>query len=192
MKKFILQRLGYAVISLAVITTLSFWIICMKPGDPIASKVAQLPESGRQKLVKKYGLDKPDYQRFGSYIKGLITEFNLGDSIIYDGRNVNMLISSAGMTSAKVGGIALILEVMIGVVLGMVCGVAHGKWGDRLITVLVVLAICIPSFVFCALLQYYLGFKFKMAPILGWGKPIHYLLPFLLMLFPVLQPIANI
>lgn len=177
MGKYILKRLGYAIIALAIIASISFFLICMKPGDPIAAKVAQLPESSRQVLVAKYGLDQPMFSRFIGYMKGLLTEGNLGDSIIYDGRNVNVLLKTSAVVSAKIGLLAIAIQVVIGVLLGMVQALNREKLGDQIIRVLVVLAICIPSFVFCALLQYFIAFKWKLTPIMGWGKPIHYILP---------------
>ena len=177
MGKYIIKRLWYALIALAIIATVSFFLICMKPGDPIVAKVSQLPESSREVVIAKYGLDKPMVSRFVEYMKNLITEGNLGDSIIYDGRNVNVLLKTSAIVSAKIGLLAIAIQVVIGVLLGMIQALNRAKWGDQVIRVLVVLAICIPSFVFCALLQYFIGFRWKMTPIMGWGKPIHYILP---------------
>lgn len=177
MFKFIIKRFVYALISLFIITTLSFFIIISKPGDPLAAKVAKLPESTRKVMETKYGLDKPIYIRYTKYIKGLLTEGELGDSIIYDGRDVNMLIKTSAMVSAKIGGLAILFQVVIGVLLGMISGLSRGRYGDQLIRILVVLAICIPSFVFCNLLQYFIAFKWKLTPLLGWGKPMHFVLP---------------
>lgn len=177
MFKFIIKRFVYALISLFIITTLSFFIIISKPGDPIAAKVAQLPEASRKIMETKYGLDQPVYIRYMNYIKDLVTRGELGDSIIYDGRDVNMLIKSSAVVSAKIGGIAIILEVVIGVLLGMISGLSRGRYIDQVVRVLVVLAICIPSFVFCNLLQYFIAFKWKLTPLLGWGKTMHYVLP---------------
>ena len=177
MGKFILKRFVYAVISLVIIATVSFFLICMKPGDPIAAKVSQLPESSRKVLVVKYGLDQPMFTRFTEYMKGLITEGNLGDSIVYEGRNVNMMLKTSAVVSAKIGLMAIAIQVIAGVLLGMIQALYRGKLSDQVIRVLVVLAICIPSFVFCALLQYFIGFKGQLTPIMGWGKPVHYILP---------------
>lgn len=184
MFKFIIKRFVYALISLFIITTLSFFIIISKPGDPIAAKVAKLPDSSRVLMEAKYGLDKPIYVRYMNYIKGLITTGELGESIIYNGRDVNMLIKTSAVVSAKIGGLAIIFQVVIGVLLGMISGLARGRYGDQVIRVLVVLAICIPSFVFCNLLQYFIAFKWKLAPLLGWGKPMHLVLPVLAYAIP--------
>jgi len=151
----------------------------MKPGDPLAAKSNQMPEATRQILQEKYGLNKPMYARYFSYMKNLITKGDLGQSVIYDGRNVNMLLKREALVSAKIGGIAVIIETILGVVLGMVCGLKRGKFTDQLVRVIVVLCICIPSFVFCALLQYYMGFKLKLTPLFGWGELKHYILPVL-------------
>ena len=81
------------------------------------------------------------------------------------------------MISAKIGLIALVFQITIGICLGMVSSLNRGKPIDNTIRVLVVLAICIPSFVFAALLQYFLAFKWKLVPVFGWGELKHYVLP---------------
>lgn len=177
MAKFIVKRFLYAILALAIIATVSFFLICMKPGDPIAAKVQQLPESSRQVLVAKYGLDQAIPVRFVEYMKGLLTEGNLGESIVYEGRTVNMVLKTSAIVSAKIGVIAILIQVIIGVLLGMIQALNRGRLSDQVIRVLVVLAICIPSFVFCALLQYFVGFKWKLTPIMGWGSVINYVLP---------------
>lgn len=184
MLKFTLKRFVYALISLFIITTLSFFIIISKPGDPIAAKAAKVPESTRKIMMEKYGLDKPIYVRYSNYIKGLIVDGELGDSIIYDGRDVNMLIKTSAIVSAKIGGIAILIQVVMGVLLGMVSGLVRGRRMDQLVRVFVVLAICIPSFVFCNLLQYFIAFKWKLTPLLGWGKAKHLILPVLAYAIP--------
>ena len=41
------------------------------------------------------------------------------------------------------------------------------------------MAICVPSFVFAALLQYFIAFKWRLVPVFGWGELKHYILPVL-------------
>ena len=177
MKNYILKRLGFGILSLAVIATVSFFLISMKPGDPIAAKVQQLPESSRVVLVEKYGLNDPLSTRFFNYMKGLILEGNLGESIVYEGRTVNTLLKTSAIVSAKVGIIAVFIQVVFGVLIGMFQALNRGRFSDQVIRVISVLTICIPSFVFCALLQYFVGYKWRLAPIMGWGEAKHYVLP---------------
>lgn len=179
MLKFIAKRILYAIITLFIIVTLTFFIIAGAPGDPIAAKVKQMPEKAQQVIRAKYGLDKPVTQRYVIYMKNLLTTGDFGDSIIYTGKSANDVIKENAPISAKIGIIALALQFTIGMLLGLVSALNRGKVVDHVIRVCVVLAICIPGFVFAALLQYFIAFKWKLVPVFGWGELKHYILPVL-------------
>lgn len=179
MFKFILKRIFYGLFTLFLITTATFFLIAGAPGDPIAAKVGQMPEKAQAVIRTKYGLDKPVVVRYGIYMKNLITKGDFGESIVYTGKSVNDIIKKNAPISAKIGIIALVLQIVIGVLLGLISALHRGKTPDYIIRVLVVLAICVPSFVFAALLQYFIGFKWKLAPVFGWGEMKHYILPVL-------------
>ncbi len=177
MFRFIIRRIIYSLITLFLIVTATFFLIAGAPGDPIASKVGQMPEKAQNVIKAKYGLDKPVVQRYAVYMRDLITTGDFGESIIYTGQSANDVIKKNAPISAKIGIIAIALQISIGVSLGLVSGLNREKLGDHIIRVSVVLAICIPSFVFAALLQYFIGFKWKLAPVFGWGELKHYILP---------------
>lgn len=177
MLEFIAKRLGYALITLFLITTATFFLVAGAPGDPIAAKVGQMPEKAQAIIKAKYGLDKSVAERYVIYMKNLLTTGNFGESIIYNGKTANDVIKNNTLVSAKIGLIALFLQASIGIGLGLVAALNRGKIGDHMIRFLVVLAICVPSFVFAALLQYFLAFKWKLVPVFGWGAAKHYILP---------------
>ena len=177
MLKFIGKRLAYAILTLFLIATATFFLVAGAPGDPIAAKVGQMPEQAQEIIEKKYGLDKPVFQRYTTYMKNLITTGDFGESIVYTGKSANDVIKENTWTSAKIGLLAILFQVTIGVALGMIAALNRGKPVDHVIRVLVVLAICVPSFVFAAVLQYFLAFKWKLVPVCGWGQLIHYILP---------------
>lgn len=177
MFRFIIRRITYSLITLFLIVTATFFLIAGAPGDPIASKVGQMPEKAQNVIKAKYGLDKPVVQRYAVYMRDLITTGDFGESIIYTGQSANDVIKKNAPISAKIGIIAIALQISIGVSLGLVSGLNREKLGDHIIRVSVVLAICIPSFVFAALLQYFIGFRWKLAPVFGWGELKHYILP---------------
>lgn len=77
MVKFIGKRLAYAVLTLFLITTATFFLVAGAPGDPIAAKVGQMPEQAQQIIRQKYGLDQPVVKRYTTYMKNLLTT---GDS----------------------------------------------------------------------------------------------------------------
>lgn len=177
MLRFIGKRIFHSLITLFLITTATFFLIAGAPGDPIAAKVGQMPERAQEIVKAKYGLDKPVVERYGVYMKNLITTGDFGESIINTGQSANDVIKKNAPISAKIGIIAISLQITIGVALGLVSGLNREKLGDHIIRVSVVLAICIPSFVFAALLQYFVAFKWKLAPVFGWGELKHYILP---------------
>ncbi|MCG4595702.1 ABC transporter permease [Sellimonas intestinalis] len=177
MLKFIGKRLAYAILTLFLIATATFFLVAGAPGDPIAAKVGQMPEQAQEIIEKKYGLDKPVFQRYTTYMKNLITTGDFGESIVYTGKSANDVIKENTWMSAKIGLLAILFQVTIGVALGMIAALNRGKPVDHVIRVLVVLAICVPSFVFAAVLQYFLAFKWKLVPVFGWGQLKHYILP---------------
>ena len=177
MLKFIGKRLAYAILTLFLIATATFFLVAGAPGDPIAAKVGQMPEQAQEIIEKKYGLDKPVFQRYTTYMKNLITTGDFGESIVYTGKSANDVIKENTWTSAKIGLLGILFQVTIGVALGMIAALNRGKPVDHVIRVLVVLAICVPSFVFAAVLQYFLAFKWKLVPVFGWGQLKHYILP---------------
>ncbi len=179
MFKFIIKRLLYSIVTLFLIITLTFFLIAGAPGDPIASKVQQMPQRAQEVIRTKYGLDKPVFQRYLIYMKNLITTGDFGESIIYTGKSANDVIRDNALISAKIGIIALALDIVIGILLGLVSAINRDRIGDHIIRVFVVLLICVPSFVIAALLQYFIAFKWKLAPIFGWGEIRHYILPVL-------------
>ncbi|WP_242996762.1 ABC transporter permease [Coprococcus sp. AF21-14LB] len=177
MLKFIGKRLAFAVLTLFLIATATFFLVAGAPGDPIAAKVGQMPEQAQAIINAKYGFDRPVVERYFMYMKNLITTGDFGESIIYTGKSANDIIRDNTLISAKIGLIAIALQATIGVLLGLIAALNRGKPVDHIIRVLVVLAICVPSFVFAALLQYFLAFKWKLVPVFGWGELRHYILP---------------
>ena len=177
MLKFIGKRLAYAILTLFLIATATFFLVAGAPVDPIAAKVGQMPEQAQEIINAKYGFDKPVVERYFLYMKNLITTGNFGESIIYTGKTANDVIKTNTLVSAKIGLIAILLQATIGISLGLIAALNRGKPVDHVIRFLVVLAICVPSFVFAALLQYFLAFKWKLVPVFGWGELKHYILP---------------
>ncbi|XCP85972.1 ABC transporter permease [Roseburia hominis] len=177
MLKFIGKRLVYAVLTLFLIATATFFLVSGAPGDPIAAKVGQMPEQAQAIINAKYGLDKPVVERYVIYMKNLLTTGDFGESIIYTGKSANDVIRDNTLVSAKIGLLALFFQATIGISLGLVAALNRGKKIDHFIRFMVVLAICVPSFVFAALLQYFLAFKLKVVPVFGWGELKHYILP---------------
>ena len=63
MAKYVLKRLGYAVLTLFVLVTLTFFTMQLLPGDPFTGE-KKVPEEVLASIKAKYGLDKPVFEQY--------------------------------------------------------------------------------------------------------------------------------
>lgn len=180
MPKYIAKRLGYALITLLVLISLTFFMMRMLPGDPFIGDKA-LPEATMNALRVKYGLDKPEWQQFLIYLGNTVTG-DLGTSIHYN-RPVTDIIAQSFPYSFELGMRALIFALVAGIGLGIVAAVRRGTPWDTASMTLSIIGVSIPSFIVGALLQYVLALKFRqwfgisIFPVSGWTTEMSKLMP---------------
>lgn len=80
MKKFLVKRIGYMIVTLVIIITATFYMMHSIPGDPLAHMARNLPEQTKANYYAKYGLDKSTTEQYGIFMKNLITKGDLGES----------------------------------------------------------------------------------------------------------------
>ena len=177
MKKFIARRIVYMLFTLFVITAATFFLMHSIPGDPLSYMARNLPEQTRANYYAKYGLDKPVFDQFVIFLKGLLTEGSLGESLRYPGRDVTQSLFTYSSVSVVPGGLALLLGLIIGVLLGIVAALHKNKWPDYIVMFIAILGITVPVFVLASLLQYIFSVHFQLLPTTGWGKPENIILP---------------
>lgn len=175
MGKYILKRLGMALLTIWVVATLTFFLMNMVPGGPFLSEKAVSPKA-LAALEEKYGLDKPLYEQYATYMKDAL-HGNFGDSLKQRGRTVTSIITSKFPVSARIGGLAVLAAFCIGVPLGCLSALNRGKLGDNIIIVVATCGIAVPSFVICTLLMYIFGVKLGWLPTLGLSSWKHYIMP---------------
>ena len=112
MGKYILKRVGYMFLTLFVVVTITFFLMRAIPGDPLATMARALPEQTRQAFYARYGLDRPLFEQYLTYMKNLL-RLDLGESLLYAGRSVSGTIASTSPISGLVGGIALLIGTVI-------------------------------------------------------------------------------
>ncbi len=186
-KSYILKRILYMILTIFIIVTITFFMMRAIPGDPLASMARMLPDQTRANFYAKYGLDKPLFTQYLMYMKNLL-RLDLGESIVFAGRSVTETIVSTSPVSGLVGGIALFFGVIIGIVMGIVAALHKNKFPDYIVMFVAILGVTIPVFVLASLAQYVFAVKLDWLPASGWGKPIHLVLPCIVM---ALSPIAS-
>jgi len=175
MGKYILKRVILSIVTVWLVATLTFILMYMVPGGPFLSEKA--PSEATLKALKaKYGLDQPLIVQYKNYMVNLL-HGDLGPSLKQRGRSVNQIISTGFKVSARVGGLAVLLAVCIGVPLGSIAALHRGKWIDNVIIVITTCGIAVPSFVVSTVLMLIFSVKLKLLPTYGLSSPLHYIMP---------------
>ena len=181
MLKYIGKRLVMALVTIFVVASLTFFIMNLVPGGPFISEKAISPEATAA-LEAKYGLDKPLYQQYLTYM-GDALHGDFGDSLKQRGRTVAEIIATKFPVSAKVGGMAVLVSLLIGVPLGCISALNRGKVVDNVIIVIATCGIAVPSFVVCTLLLYVFGVNLGILPTFGLTSWQHYIMPVIALSF---------
>ncbi|GAB6932903.1 ABC transporter permease [Calditerricola satsumensis] len=176
MLRYILKRLGWMLLTLWVIITLTFILMHSIPGDPFSQDGKKYPEPILKNLRAKYHLDEPLPVQYVLYLKNLLM-LDLGPSIKSDTRTVNDVIADGFPVSFQLGLAAVALALVVGILLGVLAALRHGSWLDNAATAVAVVGISVPSFVMAPLLQKYFGLKWKLLPVAQWGSFEHLILP---------------
>src|SRR5699024_1800586 len=100
MLKYVLKRLGYMVLSLFIIITITFFLMKLMPGSPFNDE--KLNEDQKQILNEKYGLNVPVPVQYASYLKNVVTG-DFGNSSQYDNQPVGDLINPSLFPSLEMG-----------------------------------------------------------------------------------------
>ena len=147
---YIVKRLLLAIFTVFLIVTITFFVMRAIPGGPFLSEKSPSPQVTAA-LEAKYGLDKPLFEQYITYLKDLL-HGDFGPSIKNRGRNVIDLIMEGFSVSAKTGLIAALVAIVIGLTLGALAAVFHDKWIDKVIMVLTTAFVAMPSFVIATIL----------------------------------------
>ncbi len=147
MRNFILRRLLYAIPTLIGISIITFVIVRLSPGDPIRFFVfGQRDITGEdiERLRHAYGLDKPLPLQYADWLLAMV-QLNFGQSFIYHQDAFQLLLGRVPAT-LQLAVVALGLQLLIGVPLGVIAALKRGTWGDGVIRVFGVAGHAVPAF----------------------------------------------
>lgn len=174
MGKYVVKRLVFAVVTVFVVATLTFFLMNMVPGGPFTSE--NLSAQAQALIRQKYGLDEPILVQYGSYLASLV-QGDLGTSIINAGYSVNDIIADKFPLSFRLGIVAIVVSCVIGIPLGILAAYRRGTLVDRVITSLASLFASLPGFVLAVVLLYAFGMWLRVLPTAGLSSWQNYILP---------------
>jgi peptide/nickel transport system permease protein len=147
MRTYVIRRLLYAIPTLIAIATLTFLLTRLAPGDPVrlfTFGATDLTQADIEALRHQYGLDKSLPEQFVDYIISA-ARLDFGKSILYHKDAMGLLLERLPNT-LTLAVAALVLQLAIGVPLGVLAAVKRGKWVDNVIRVFGVVGHAIPAF----------------------------------------------
>src|SRR6478752_6968473 len=128
---YILRRLLFLPITLFVVSFATFYITRWGPGDPVSVYSGQFrDEEAFARVQHKYGLDKPIYQQYGIWVKGVLLHGDFGVSFRYRDRSIPGILGPKIWVSARLGLYAFFLTFLIGIPVGILAAVKQGSWLD--------------------------------------------------------------
>ena len=158
---YICKRVLLAIVTIWIVITITFFVMHAVPGGPFLGEKAISAEV-QAALEAKYGLDKPLFEQYTTYLKDIVMRFDFGPSLKQRGRQVIDIIMDGMRTSAKLGIIAAVGAAAIGIVLGAVAALRRNTILDKVIMVITTAFVSMPSFIMGSLLLIVFSVK------LGW------------------------
>ena len=165
MAKYLMKRLGMAVLTLFVILLLLFIMVHSLPGSPF-NNAEKLTEAQKAAMNAKYVLDKPLLTQFFIYFSNVLKgDFGTSYSFASD-IPISTILKGRVSTSFKIGGLSVLIGAVIGLFIGITAALNRDKFMDTFCTVLSIVGVSVPSYVFMMLLMNLLGVKGGVLPVL--------------------------
>ncbi|WP_057746138.1 oligopeptide ABC transporter permease [Liquorilactobacillus capillatus] len=175
MRKYLLKRVFYMILTLFLVATITFFLMKLMPGTPYSNQ-QKMTAQQIQIMNEQYGLNKPMWMQYLIYLGGML-HGDLGVSFQFSNQPVSYLIASRIGASAQLGIQAMIFGVVLGIVIGSIAAVNKNTWIDTLCTILSIIGKSVPNFVLAVLLQFYIALKLGWFPIADWGGFSYTVLP---------------
>lgn len=157
---FLIKKIFTSIITLFLVSIISFTVLNVIPGDPILSKLGV--DATKEQVIalkKEYGLDKPKHIAYIQWTRDALRG-DMGQSIKYS-TPVNDLIEKRMGVTLNLAGKAMIITILFGFPLGLLSAMRNKKRGDGFLSVFNMIGISIPSFWIGLLLLMIFGIYLK-------------------------------
>ncbi len=170
MGRFLLRRIGLALVTLWLLSVIIFVACEVMPGD-VARNIlgpTAAPEAVAA-LNEELGTDRPVFVRYADWIAGVV-QGDMGESYAF-GRPVDEMVGQALLNSAKLALIAFLLVVPLGILGGVLAALHEGRAADRAISVGGLSVSAIPEFVWAVVLILVFGIWLDVLPVTAQAPP---------------------
>lgn len=165
--------------TLLALSLITFLFMHATPGSPIQPDSANNPLTPAEQhvLAKQWGLDKPLYQQYLTFVwNGIHLDF--GKSYVYKTRKVTEILGSNIKVSIELGVVALSIAVLGGLGLGIAAAMNQNGPIDYVCSFMAMLGIALPNFVLGVFLILFFVLYLHVIPKTGgWNSPADVILP---------------
>ncbi len=172
-ESYLLRKLVRTFFTIFIVTTITFFLIRLLPGNPVEIYVNQLVVTYGMPLHEArdqaaslfaFDLDQPLYLQYFSFL-GSLVQGNLGNSILSPGTQVSAVIARFLPWTIFSVGLGLIISFVIGMVLGVLMAYRRESFLDHILTILSSVISSVPDFLIGLLIVVWLGVQWKLLPI---------------------------
>ena len=164
MFKYVLKRVLISVVAVSLKKTVLFTMLHSMPGSPFNDE--KITAVQRANLEAKYGLDKPLPVQFVNYLRAMLSgDFGVS-YVIQKNMPIASLLRARIMVSIRIGVQAVALGTLIGLLMGIVAAMKRNSFLDTFATVVSVIGVAFPSYVFAMAMSYFIGFRLGWLPLL--------------------------
>ncbi|HTN61286.1 MAG TPA: ABC transporter permease [Devosia sp.] len=182
MLTFMIRRLGYMLVTLALVSVLTFIIIQLPPGDYLSSMVAGMSAEGVQVnqafvegMRERYGLGEPFYIQYWKWISSILLRGDFGQSFEWNRPVATLIYERMGLT--LVLSISTLLFIWaVAFPIGIYSAIRRNSVGAHLATFVGFIGLAIPNFLI-ALIFMYLSFRYLGQSVGGLFSPEYENLP---------------
>lgn len=161
---YIIRRILQAIPVFFGTTLLIYFMVFAMPGDPIVALFGDhgVNEAVAAQLRARYHLDQPFIVQYLIYIGGIF-HGDFGTS--FSGQPVADILASTFPVTIRLATIALFIEMVVGISVGLISGLRKGKLFDSSALVVSLILISLPIFVIAFVMQLVFALN------LGWARP---------------------
>lgn len=176
MIRYLLLRLALLVPTLLGVLAVTFALLYLAPGDPVAAIVGERADAAAIARARaELRLDDPIVVRFGRYVAG-VARGDLGRSYITR-RPIVRELRQRFPATLRLACAAMLIAVSLGLAVGIYGAVRPGSWGDRLGTLGAYLGISFPVYWVGLLLILGFAVTLRWFPPSGYGGLLFLVLP---------------
>ena len=170
-RQYVLKKLFQAIITVFFVLVINYFLFRVMPGDPM-QMLMRNPKASAEAVEKTralFGLDKPWYVQFGIYVRNLFRG-DLGFSFLHR-KPVSQVIAARVLPTVLLAGLAELIAIVIGTLIGIIAAVKRGKRIDAVSLGFSLVTYSMPTFWLGILLVSFFSVYLHLFPTTGMMTP---------------------